>query len=273
DRLGQARVPDHREQQPRRGPDRLRPRRRRRPGCPRHPRPHQPARHAHRLDRRARRPRRPVRDPRNQAGRVTPPASRPTAWPPSPRPTGPVLAGPAGRRCARSAPAPPSPAPAPAWPGPTASPRPSHPPGTGPTRSPAAVAASMCRGARSTAARSPSDTASDAAPWPSAGSFGRILAHAPAGSLSGAPPSGSGRALQPPGRGREPSPWAHVAPGTPRRGPAMRIRTAAAAVLIPAALAAAEVVTLVPVRDNTLYDDSTGATSNGAGPGFFVGAN
>lgn len=53
----------------------------------------------------------------------------------------------------------------------------------------------------------------------------------------------------------------------------MRIRTAAAAVLIPAALAAAEVVTLVPVRDNTLYDDSTGATSNGAGPGFFVGAN
>lgn len=35
--------------------------------------------------------------------------------------------------------------------------------------------------------------------------------------------------------------------------------------------AAAEVVSLVPVRDNTLYEQAAGTLSNGAGPSFFAG--
>ena len=37
--------------------------------------------------------------------------------------------------------------------------------------------------------------------------------------------------------------------------------------------ASGEVVTLAPVRDNTLFEDADGDTSNGAGPVFFAGKN
>src|SRR5207247_649486 len=45
----------------------------------------------------------------------------------------------------------------------------------------------------------------------------------------------------------------------------------AAPLLAPSA-ASADVIDLSPSKDNTLYQDPTGSLSNGAGPGFFVGA-
>lgn len=41
--------------------------------------------------------------------------------------------------------------------------------------------------------------------------------------------------------------------------------------LVAAAPAAADVVSLVPGRDNTLYEQASGTLSNGAGPSFFAG--
>jgi len=46
---------------------------------------------------------------------------------------------------------------------------------------------------------------------------------------------------------------------------------AAAAMIITAAPARADVITLSSVRDNTLYQDAAGSLSNGAGEGFFAG--
>ncbi len=47
------------------------------------------------------------------------------------------------------------------------------------------------------------------------------------------------------------------------------------ALLVPwlAAAAAADVVTIQPVRDNTLFEDASGSLSNGAGPVLFAGNN
>lgn len=47
---------------------------------------------------------------------------------------------------------------------------------------------------------------------------------------------------------------------------------AAIAALIITAAAHADMVTIAPAKDNTLYQDAAGSLSNGAGPGFFVGA-
>jgi hypothetical protein len=47
-----------------------------------------------------------------------------------------------------------------------------------------------------------------------------------------------------------------------------------AAVVASAAFAAwADTATLIPVKDNTLFEDTAGGTSNGAGPNVFVGNN
>lgn len=59
------------------------------------------------------------------------------------------------------------------------------------------------------------------------------------------------------------------------RAPDHRIVAGWVAVLLAAGLApaAAEVVTLTAVRDNTLFEDATGSLSNGAGPVMFSGRN
>ncbi len=59
---------------------------------------------------------------------------------------------------------------------------------------------------------------------------------------------------------------------TPRRTESRRPAGLLALVLVLiAARAAADTVTLAPTKDNTLFESSTGALSNGAGPGLYVG--
>jgi hypothetical protein len=51
----------------------------------------------------------------------------------------------------------------------------------------------------------------------------------------------------------------------------MRAYAAVAGLALAASTASADQITLVSVRDNTLYQSATGSLSNGAGPGFFAG--
>lgn len=53
----------------------------------------------------------------------------------------------------------------------------------------------------------------------------------------------------------------------------MRILLALLLIMATPTLAEASAVELTAVRDNTLFQDADGDTSNGAGPGFFAGLN
>jgi hypothetical protein len=60
----------------------------------------------------------------------------------------------------------------------------------------------------------------------------------------------------------------------PARVPAVRVAVVIVAMLAADGLpAAADVITLTPVRDNTLFQDVAGSLSNGAGPAIFAGRN
>jgi len=54
---------------------------------------------------------------------------------------------------------------------------------------------------------------------------------------------------------------------------AIRVTLPIALLTVLAAVAHADVATLAPIHDNTLYEDAEGDTSNGSGPGIFCGRN